>query len=122
MAKPLTSMKTAKFLSLALFLIGLAILTYLENWWPGIMLVIGLSLAFREYLLGRRYDMIITLFVFVGVFISVFFSWSRYLLPVLFTIRGIYIFFRDYIESSFPSEEAAEESINEEIEEEQHKK
>lgn len=122
MAKPLTSMKTAKFLSLALFLVGLAILTYLQNWWPGIMLVIGLSLAFREYLIGRRYDMGITLFVFVGVFISVFFSWSRYLLPVLFTIGGIYIFFRDYIESSFPSEEAADESINEEIEEEQHKK
>lgn len=122
MTKPLTSMKTAKFLSLALFLVGLAILTYLENWWPGIMLVIGLSLAFREYLLGRRYDMAITLIVFVGVFISAFLTWSRYLIPVLFTIGGIYIFFRDYIESSFPSEEDAEENVNEEIEEEQHKK
>jgi predicted membrane protein len=122
MAKPLTSKKTAKLLSLALFLVGLAILTYLGNWWPGIMLVIGLPLAFREYLLGRRYDMWITLFVFIGVFTSVFFSWSRYLLPVLFTIGGIYIFFRDYIESSFPSEKDAEENINEEIEEEQHKK
>ncbi|MBS0653148.1 MAG: hypothetical protein JSR39_06405, partial [Verrucomicrobia bacterium] len=105
----------------ALFLIGLAIISYLAAWWPGIMLVVGIPLALRQYLLGRHYDMGISLFVFVGVFVTVQFNISwEILLPVLFAIGGIYILFREFLESKEPLAEE-EEDINHEIEEEQHK-
>lgn len=123
MSHPMTSKKKAKALSFALFLIGIAILSIIGSWWPGIMLAIGLPLALRQYLLDRHYDVGITLFVFVGVFVTVQFNISwEILLPVLFTLGGIYIFFREYLESKTAPEEEIEEDLNEEIEEDQHKK
>lgn len=123
MADLIVSHKKAKRFSFALFLVGVAILSYHGIWWPGIMLAIGIPLAVKQYLVGKRYDVLITLFVFLGVFITVQFNvqWEI-LLPVLFTIGGIYILFRDLIESSTLNEKDQEEDLNEEIEEEQHKK
>ena len=117
------TLKTLAIKSLVLFFLGLAILSYSKQWWPGIMLAIGLPLALKQYLLGKRYDVGITLFVFLGVFVTVAFeiSWEI-LLPVLFTIGGIYIFCRDFAESSAPSIVEEEEDLNEEIEEDSHKK
>src|ERR1041385_5439155 len=118
----IVSKKRAKAISVALFLIGLAIIAYLKAWWPGIMLAVGIPLAIRQYLLGRHYDMGVTLFVFVGVFVTVQFdiSWEI-LLPVLFALGGIYILFREYLESKEEPLEEEEEDINKEIEEDQHK-
>ncbi len=123
MAEARTSKKRAKSISVALFLIGLAILMFLKAWWPGIMLVVGIPLAIRQYLLGRHYDLGVTLFVFVGVFVTVQFdiSWEI-LLPVLFALGGVYILFREYLESEEEPLAEEEEDINQEIEEEQHKK
>jgi predicted membrane protein len=119
---PLTSKRRAKKICIPLFLVCLAIVSYTGQWWPSIMLAIGLPLALKQYLLGKTYDVLITLVVFIGVFVSVHFEFSwPVLVPVLFTLGGIYIFCRDYIESSIPSEEEQEEDLNEEIEEEQHK-
>jgi hypothetical protein len=118
-----TSKKRAKAIALILFLLGLAIISYLGVWWPGIMLVVGIPLAVRQYLLGHFYDVGVTLIVFVGIFFIDLFNISgRYLLPVLFTLGAIYIFFRDYLESTTPSEAEREEDLNEEIEEESEKK
>ncbi len=121
MAQALLSKKKAKAICIALFLIGLAIISYLAAWWPGIMLVIGIPLALKQYLLGRHYDMGISLFVFIGVFVTVQFdiSW-QVLLPVLFAIGGIYILSREFLEDKEPLAEE-EEDINHEIEEDQHK-
>jgi 4-hydroxybenzoate polyprenyltransferase len=118
----IVSQKRAKVLSIALFLIGLAIVSFLKAWWPGIMLAVGLPLALRQYLLGRPYDMGISLFVFVGVFITVQFdiAWEV-LLPVLFALGGIYLLFREFSESDTVPLREQEEDINHEIEEEQHK-
>ena len=122
MAYQRCSKKRAKVLSFILFLIGLAILTYAGVWWPGIMLVIGLPLALRQYLLGRIYDMGISLFVFLGVFITVQFNIAwEVVLPVLFTLGGIYIFFREFLESKDTPEDERGEDHNAEIEESQHK-
>ncbi len=122
MARPITSRKKAQALSTALFLLGLAILVYVDIWWPGIMLIIGLPLALRQYLLGRSYDMIVTLLVFVGTFVTVQFdiSW-RIFLPVLFTIGGLYILFREFFGPDETTEEEKEEDLNCEIEEEKKK-
>lgn len=121
MPQAITSRKHAKAISTAVFLIGLAIISYLQQWWPNIMLAIGIPLALRQYLLGRHYDVGVTLFVFIGVFVTVQFNISwEILLPVLFALGGIYVLFREYIESTETLAEE-EEEINQEIEDEQHK-
>ncbi|MES2345030.1 MAG: hypothetical protein V4494_03730 [Chlamydiota bacterium] len=118
MARRITSDRTAKAYSLALFLVGLAILTYLHSWWPGIMLAVGIPLALRQHLSGRHYDMYVTLFVFIGVFITVAFNISwEILLPILFSIGAIYIFFREFLEGKTHTEAEEEEELNAEIEE-----
>jgi len=115
--------KKATRFAFCLFLIGVAILSYGGNWWPGIMLAIGIPLAIKQFLLGKRYDVLVTLFVFCGVFASVWFDlYRKPVLPVLFITGGIYILFRDFFESSLPNEKEREEDLNEEIEEEQHDK
>lgn len=113
---PLTSRRKALTYAAILFFIGLAILVFTEVWWPGIMLAVGLPLALRQYLLGRAYDTIVTLVVFVGTFISVEYdiSW-RVLLPSLFTVGAIYILFREF--STEMTEDEKEEDLNHEIDE-----
>lgn len=119
MAKPIMSHRKAHSLSFALFLIGLAIITYFKYWWPGIMLTIGLPIALRQYLLGKRFDMSISLIVFLGAFITVQFNikWEI-VLPVLFTLGGLYVFFKEFFGPKEEEEEEIEEDKNIEIEEE----
>ena len=120
---PMVCRKKAKILTFLLFLVGLTLASYTNNWWPGMLLVVGIPLAIKQHLLGNRYDMSVTLFVFLGGFISI--SWDiecQIFLPVLFTIVGIYILYRDLTEHSLPQEDEEESDLNEEIEEEQHKK
>ena len=114
--------KRAMILSVALFLIGLAIITYLNAWWPGIMLAVGIPLALRQYLLGRQYDMWVSLFVFVGSYVTIQFNVSwEIVLPVLFALGGIYIVVREYLDSTEETLDEEDEDLNEEIEEDQHK-
>jgi len=125
MAHPLTSKKKAHAISTALFLIGIAVLIFTGVWWPGIMLAIGIPLALRQYLLGRTYDMAISILIFIGSFVTVQFdiSW-RILLPVLFTLGALYILFREFFSPDPISEEEKEEDLQHEIEEDDqnHKK
>jgi 4-hydroxybenzoate polyprenyltransferase len=123
MPHPLTSKKRAQAISTSLFLLGLACLIFIQVWWPGIMVVVGLPLALRQYLLGRTYDMIVTLVVFLGTFVTVQFdiSW-RIFLPILFTIGALYILCREWIESYQESEEEREEDKLHELEERRKKK
>ena len=118
MSKKIMSKRKAHALSVALFLVGLAILTLTKVWWPYIMLIIGIPLALRQYILGKKFDMIVSLVVFLGVFITVEFniSWNI-LLPMLFTLGGIYIFFREFFGPKEETEQEKEEEINKEIEE-----
>ena len=87
------------------------------------MLGIGLPLALRQYLLGRTYDMGITLLIFVGTFVTVQFdiTW-RIFLPILFTIGAIYILFREFTDSEGEDEDEKEEDLNHELEEKKKKK
>ncbi len=63
------SPKRVYAISGACFLFGLAILVYTSYWWPGILLVIGLSLAIRHFFLGRSYDLLRSLGFFIGLFV-----------------------------------------------------
>ena len=118
MREAITSKKRARALSAAVLLIALAVLAFTDDWWPGVMLAVGLPLALRQYLLGRTYDMCVSLLVFVGTFITVQFdiSW-RIFLPILFTIGAIYILFREFSDAATEKESEREEDLNHEIEE-----
>jgi 4-hydroxybenzoate polyprenyltransferase len=123
MAQQLTSRKKAQGLSTALFLVGIGVLIFTGNWWPGIMLAVGLPIALRQFLLGRTYDMCVTLLVFVGTFITVEFdiSW-RIFLPILFTLGALYILCRELMEQDEEEdEEEKEEDASHEIEEKNKK-
>ncbi len=118
MAHPKTSFKRANSISTALFLFGLAVISYTETWWPGIMLVIGIPLALRQYFAGKIYDVLITLFVFVGFFVTATFdiSWEI-LAPVVFLTAGLYILLREFFDPSSPTTPEEEESLSHEIDE-----
>ena len=119
MAHPKVSYKRAKAISSSLFLVGLAVVSFTQNWWPGILLVIGIPLALRQLLLGRVYDMFLSLVIFVGGFVVSGYqvSWEV-VLPVIFIVAAIYTLAREFLDSNPSSEAELEESINKEIEEE----
>ena len=124
MNHPKFSRKKASALFTLLFIAGLTICVITETtWWPTIMLAIGIPFSFRQYLLGKYYDMTVALFVFVGAFVTVTFNipW-KLLLPILFTIGAIYIFFREFFGTQGVSEEEKYEDTNEEIEESKKRK
>ena len=101
MAKPLIAKNKAKALSTALFLIGFAIVLYLDNWWPSIMLVIGIPLALRQFLTGRFNDAAISLFVFVGFYVIAQFSISwKVLIPIFFIMTAVYILCKEWVSSA----------------------
>ena len=118
MPHPYVSKKKAHTISTAIFLLGLAFLIFTDDWWPGIMLAVGIPIAVRQYLLGRHYDMGVTLLVFVGTFVTVQFdiSW-RVFLPILFTIGAIYILLRELLNLDGSNEAETEEDLNHEFEE-----
>jgi len=118
MAHPLTSKKRSRAITSALFLVGIAIIMFLNAWWPGIMVVIGIPLALKQFLEGRTRDMLLTLFVFVGFFIVAQFNISwKILVPILFIMAALYILCKEWVESRLTSEEEREEDLNKEIEE-----
>ena len=122
MPKATVSRKRALYFAAILFGIGLVFLVINKNWWPGIMLAIGLPFALRQYLLGRTYDAAISFIVFVGTFITVNYdiSWQVFL-PILLTLGAIYLLFREFIEVQEESEAEREEDFNHELEEKKRK-
>lgn len=123
MAQPLTSKRRAKAISSAVFLIGIALIMYLDAWWPGIMAVIGIALAIKQSLEGRHYDTILTLAVFIGFFIMAQFNISwKILLPILFVMAAIYILCKEWVENRLLSEEEREADLNKELEEKTDRK
>jgi hypothetical protein len=97
MSTPLVSKHKADILSILVLVIGLIALYYLNRWWPDCLLLFWLTLSSRQYLRGRYYDIILTTFVFGGLFLHYYVHvvWNI-LLPVLFTIGAIYLIFREY--------------------------
>ena len=87
------------------------------------MVAVGAPLALRQYLLGRHYDMGVTILVFFGTFITVQFdiSW-RIFLPILFTIGAVYILLREFLGIDGVGESESEEDLNHEIEEKKKRK
>ena len=120
MARQLTSQRRAEAIGTSLFFLGLAIIAFRHSWWPSLSIVIGLSLAVRQFLLGRIYDMIVSLFIFIGIFVFSTYNipWDI-LLPTIFVIAAIYTITREVFSRNTPSEVDYEENLNHELEEEE---
>ncbi|MCI5052865.1 MAG: hypothetical protein MRY21_07015 [Simkaniaceae bacterium] len=118
MSRVHTSRRRAKAISSAIFFIGLAIIAFRFNWWPAILVPIGISLAVRQYLLGRYRDMTLSLVIFIGAFVTSQFNVSwEIILPIIFVISAIYILAREFLEPT--NEVESEEDLNDEISEDQ---
>lgn len=115
MQKMTWSKRKADAVSNGVFLVGLGILVYSSAWWPGILLVLWATLATRQYLTGRIYDLAITSVLLLGLFIVTLLNlnWTV-IVPVLLILGGIHIIFREYcvaegIEDEDPIEEKEKE-------------
>ena len=121
MDKPLTSKKKADSFSWGIFLIGIGILYFSGSWWPGIMLVIGIPVALKQFLLARIHDAIITLIVFIGTYAIEAYNlrWNVFV-PVILMVGGLYIILKEFFNTK-ESEIEKEEDLNKEIEEKDKK-
>jgi predicted membrane protein len=120
MRRQLTSSSRAKGFAIAIFLIGLGIISITDNWWPEMMLVIGASLAIRQLFLRKYYEMMISIIVFLGIFVTnkYTFSW-KVVWPVIFFTSALFILMREYVDAKLASEDQKEEDLNHELEESQ---
>ena len=100
MSALLLSKRKADVIGNGLGLIGLGFLFYTNYWWPGIMLVIWVTLAARQFFTGRFYDLALTSII-IGVIFSVnFFQVDvSTLMPALLVLGGVYILLREYFYS-----------------------
>lgn len=111
MAKPMLTKRKSDAIANGAFLIGIGILLFTNEWWPGILLVLWISLFLRQYLTGRIYDALVSTIILVGLFLITFIklNWSV-IIPVLFVIGGIYLIFREYF---YADETIEEETLDE---------
>ncbi len=106
MAKPLIAKNKAKALSTSLLLLGIAIMFFLDDWWPAVMIIIGIPLSLKQFLTGRFNDAVISLFVFVGFFIIAQFNISwKVLVPIFFTMAAIYVLCKEWVNTSTGDDE-----------------
>lgn len=113
------SKRKADAISNGIFLICLGILVYTNAWWPGILLALWATLATRQFLTNRLYDLLWSTVLLVGLFLVTIFdlNWSV-LVPVLLVLGGIHLIFREYCAAEGAGEDEVElvEETEKEIE------
>jgi len=120
MSIPITTHKKASSIASGIFLISLGILFYTNYWWPGILLALVVTVAVKDFLRGRYYDLALSTVILGGLFVFFYFSpnWSV-AVPVLFTIAGIVIIFRELFQPKPRIGEDAAVDISQEVSEEE---
>ncbi len=126
MAAPQTSKRRAEATFTGLFLITLAVLLITNTIWPGILLAVGIPMALKQWMRGRVYDAFLSIVIFGGLFALAIVNWDWSLVaPVVLTIAGIYILFREYFTSrqrvGMEEIEDVKQEIIDENDEEQHR-
>ncbi|MCH9612883.1 MAG: hypothetical protein S4CHLAM102_13830 [Chlamydiia bacterium] len=117
MAHPKLSYRQIRTISSSLFLIGLAAVTYLGDFWPGILLAIGVPLVIRQFLMGKYSEAGLSFCIYGGLFAMFSFSiqWSV-ILPILFTISALFLLLKEFFNPFSTNEVEDEESTMHEIE------
>lgn len=122
MLQPILPKHKADAISNGAFLMGLAVLFASNTWWPGILLLLWVSVALREYLTGRFYDLVISSIILIGLFAMALFDLSiSFLVPMLFILGGIYIIFREFFFSEETEDQPEEILDDADIDESEHK-
>jgi hypothetical protein len=113
------SKRKADAISNGVFLIAVGILVFTGYWWPGILIAIWATLATRQYLTNRMYDLLLTTILLIGlsVIIILNLNWTV-IVPVLLVLGGIHLIFREYCvaEGAGEDEEEYIEETEKEIE------
>ena len=109
---PRVSYARATYWSFMLFLITIGCVAISDAWWPGVVLIVGVPLAARQFLVARYRDSIITMIVFVGSFITIVYDidWELFL-PALFVLGAFYLFFNELTLYSTETEKEVEEDF-----------
>lgn len=114
MSKPMPRISYAKatYWSFLLFLITLGVVSFMGAFWPGIILIVGIPLASRQFLVARYRDAIMTGVVFVGSYVTIVYdiNWELFL-PALFVLGAFYIFFNELTLYSTETEIEVEEDF-----------
>lgn len=98
MAKFKLAKRKIHAISNGIFLMGIALLIVTAWWWPGILLVLWATLATRQYLADRTFDLVVTTIILVGLTVVNLFPWGwNVMMPILFLLGGIYIIFREFL-------------------------
>lgn len=116
MTKALISRHKIETLSNAIFLIGLGILIWTGFLWPGILLLIWATLAFRQYFSGRMYDLTISSVLLLGILVlNVLNIRITAIGPVLLILGGLYIVFREFTFGKDSNGEEKSEEIRDDM-------
>jgi len=100
------SQNRVRAITSALFLLGLAILAFTGQWWPGILLVIGISLAIQKLLMKKFLESFLLVVIFVSAFLVSYmgidytgFAYKifwRVFLPIIFLLGAISTLLREF--------------------------
>lgn len=114
----LLSKSKADGIFLLLVVIGMMIVYASGMWWPEIVLPIGISLSFKQFLRGRKYEMYLSFFVFTLLYLSSKFKvkWEV-LMPILLSTGALYLLFYEFFFPKEKDEVQEEEEMNLKIEE-----
>ena len=95
--------KKIELLSLFVFMVGLALISYANYWWPGIMGVIAVTGMFKTVLRGQFFWFFVCFIVFGGIFILALFETSHaymqrtWVLPGVFLLIAVYVLVRTFM-------------------------
>lgn len=122
--RPLVSRRKANILTILIIVTGLIILFYTQFWWPGLVLVFWAALAVRQYLRNRTADLVLSTFIFVSLFLSLWIQidWEV-LMPVLLSIAAFTIIVRELLmlKPMTPRQKIEEKELELEDDEEHHR-
>ena len=108
------SHRKARAYSFTLFFSGLAILTYFNLVWPWVLLLIGIVLGLKSFFLGKVYEGLMNLFIFLGLTIGYLYklSWGI-AIPIILVIASIFEIYKSY-------KDEVDLTIDETIEDKKH--
>ena len=109
---PRISYGRATYWSFLLFLISIGCVALTRAWWPGVILIVGIPLAVRQFLVARYRDAIMTAVVFAGSYITIVYDidWELFL-PALFVLGAFYLFFNELTLYTTETEKEVEEDF-----------
>jgi len=115
------SRKKADIAAFSVLVGAIVILVYMGKCWPYIFLAIGGSLALRQYLRKRYYDVGLTCAVFIGLFLTFFvdIQWNA-IMPIILVLGAVTIFYREFVASRTRSGSEQINDLKSEIDDAQH--